>query len=204
MASKTLHLYAYGLQSPLNHPSCFESNFPSFGVISFRAKGHAKASIQYVFRLAFGYAQTDQGNLVDSAAWVEVKSGDVTSISGGPGQKRFGESAQALVHIPTLAHKNRAGANSSSGFVSGDGIAQRYEPTLVWTDVGSKSNITAQFTPTLTAYVTRDYKATEMIRGDVETAIWSCNLNELGDVTGWNFTEDAASGEFSIERANKV
>lgn len=43
-----------------------------------------------------------------------------------------------------------------------------------------------------------------MIRGDVETAIWSCNLNELGDVTGWNFTEDAASGEFSIERANKV
>ncbi|CUA77327.1 hypothetical protein RSOLAG22IIIB_06656 [Rhizoctonia solani] len=148
MATKTLNFYAYGLQKdttvmlmfePPNNHKLFKDQFPVvWKVITFRAKGHAKASIQYGARLAFGYAQTDQDNLVDSAAWVEVRV--------------------------------RAG-----------------------------SNVTAQFTPNLTAYVTRDYKATEMLRGEVETdAIWTRNLNELDDVTGWNFVEDDASGAFSI------
>jgi hypothetical protein len=44
-----------------------------------------------------------------------------------------------------------------------------------------------------------------MLRGEVETeAIWRCNLNELDDVTGWNFVEDDTSGEFRIERSIHV
>ncbi|CAE6476488.1 unnamed protein product [Rhizoctonia solani] len=216
MATKTLNFYAYGLQKdttvmlmfePPNSHKLFKDQFPVvWKVISFRAKGHAKASVQYVARLAFGYAQTDQDNLVDSAAWVEVQSGDITSISGGPGQKRFGENTKGNGSKLLVCKNNTDGrANLSIGFVKGESINQRYEPTLVWTGVGSKSNVTAQFTPNLTAYVTRDYKATEMLRGEVETdAIWTCNLNELDDVTGWNFIEDDANGGFSIEKANKV
>ena len=47
--------------------------------------------------------------------------------------------------------------------------------------------------------------APEMLRGEVETdAIWRCNLNELDDVTGWNFIEDEATGAFFIEPSNYV
>ncbi|KAB5592337.1 hypothetical protein CTheo_4218 [Ceratobasidium theobromae] len=182
----------------------FRDQFPVvWKVITFRAKGHAKAVVQYVPRLAFGYAQTDSDNLVDSAAWVEVKSGDISSISGGPGQKRFGDNAKGSgTKLLVCQNNTHSRANLSLGLVKGDGINQRYEPVLIWTGVGSKSNIATQFTPILTAYVTREYRATEMLRGEVETdAIWSCNLNELEDVTGWNFMEDETSGAFIIEQA---
>ncbi|KAF8597183.1 hypothetical protein BDV93DRAFT_527621 [Ceratobasidium sp. AG-I] len=215
MASKTLNIYALGLQKdttimlmfqPPNSGKLFRDQFPVvWKVITFRARGHAKASIQYNARLAFGYAQTDQDNLVDSAAWVEVRSGDISSLTG-EGGKRFGKNSQASgTKLLVCKNNTRGRANLSIGFVKGEGIDQRYEPTLVWQGVGAGSNISAQFTPTLTAYVTRDYKASQMLRGEVETdAIWECNLNELDDVTGWNFVENEESGAFSIERATLV
>lgn len=44
-----------------------------------------------------------------------------------------------------------------------------------------------------------------MLRGEVETdAIWSQNLNELDDVTGWNLIEDEESGQFAIVPASRV
>ncbi|KAF8597189.1 hypothetical protein BDV93DRAFT_513565 [Ceratobasidium sp. AG-I] len=44
-----------------------------------------------------------------------------------------------------------------------------------------------------------------MLRGEVETdAIWECNLNELDDVTGWNFVEDEESGAFTIQKATLI
>ncbi|KAG8700745.1 hypothetical protein FRC11_012699 [Ceratobasidium sp. 423] len=215
MASKTLNIYAYGLQKdtslmlmfePPNSSKLFKDQFPVvWKVITFRAKGHAKATVHYHQRLAFGYAQTDRDNLVDSAAWVEVVSGDISSISGDAGQKRFGENSKGNgTKLLVCKNNTDSRANLSIGFLNGEGVYQRYEPTLVWTGVGSKSNITAAFTPVLSAYVTRDYKATEMLRGEVETdAIWSCNLNLIDDVTGWHLFEDEASGAFSIEPAIK-
>ncbi|KAG9096234.1 hypothetical protein FS749_008865 [Ceratobasidium sp. UAMH 11750] len=214
MASKTLNFYTYGLQKdttvmlmfqPPSTSKLFRDQFPVvWKIINFRAGGHSKATVKYVARLAFGYAQTDDNNLVDSAAWVEVMSGDMSSITGAAGDKRFGPTTKRE-GTKLLVCKNNTDqrANLSIGFVKGDGIGQRYEPTLVWTGVGSKSNITAQFTPILTAYVTRDYKESQLLRGEVETdAIWSQNINEIDDVTGWNFLEDDSNGSFIIERAN--
>ncbi|CAE7180339.1 unnamed protein product [Rhizoctonia solani] len=39
----------------------------SSGIVTFRAGGHANATIQYIPRLAFGYARIDQNNLVNAA-----------------------------------------------------------------------------------------------------------------------------------------
>ncbi|KAF8600681.1 hypothetical protein BDV93DRAFT_525265 [Ceratobasidium sp. AG-I] len=216
MASKTLNIYSLGLQrdttvmlmfEPPSNSKLFRDQFPVvWKVITFRAKGHGKASINYVARLAFGYAQTDADNLVDASAWTEVKSGDITRISGGPGAKRFGENTKGDGSKLLVCKNNTQGrANLSIGFVKGEGIDQRYEPTLIWTGVGAGSNISAQFTPTLTAYITRDYKTSQMLRGEVETdAIWTQNLNELDDVTGWNLIEDEESGQFTIVPASRV
>ncbi|KAG8793425.1 hypothetical protein FRC12_002800 [Ceratobasidium sp. 428] len=183
MATKTLNFYSYNLQKdtsvvlmfqPPATDKLFKDQFPVvWKVITFRARGdYGKATVKYAARLAFGYAQTDADNLVDSGAWTEVRN-------------------------------NSSGRTDLSiGFVKGDGIDQRFEPTLVWTGVGAKSNITAQFTPVLRAYVTRDYQASQLLRGEVETdTIWEQNINELNDVTGWNFQEDNANGGFSITPA---
>ncbi|KEP45907.1 hypothetical protein V565_232000, partial [Rhizoctonia solani 123E] len=123
----------------------FKDQFPVvWKVINFRANGHAKASVQYGARLAFGYAQT---------------SGDISSISGGSDQKRFGDVTKSEgTKLLVCKNNTESRANVSIGFIRGDGIHQRYEPTLLWTGVGSGSNVTAQFNPILTAYVTRDYK----------------------------------------------
>ncbi|KAG8719080.1 hypothetical protein FRC08_003698 [Ceratobasidium sp. 394] len=216
MASKTLKFYSYDLMhdttvmllfNPPNSQKLFVDQYP---VVWSESRlditvvlGHGKATVKYVNRLGFGYAQTDADNLVDSAAWTEVKSGDMTSITGGANEKRFGKTIQREDTKLLVCKNNSSGrADLSIGFVKGDGINQRYEPTLVWTGVGAKSNITAKFTPVITAYVTRQYQASQLLRGAVETdAIWECNLNELNDVTGWNFIEDTASGSFSIEPA---
>jgi hypothetical protein len=97
-------------------------------VITFRAKGRAKASVHYVARLAFGYAQTvcPQNNSIFcylflnrikiisltqvhgsksrcrilvifplvTAHWLSWQSSDISSISGGPGQKRVGDTSE--------------------------------------------------------------------------------------------------------------
>ncbi|KAG8793413.1 hypothetical protein FRC12_002788 [Ceratobasidium sp. 428] len=85
------------------------------------------------------------------------------------------------------------------GFIKGDGANQMFEPTLVCTGVNADSRITAQFTPVLQAYVTRDYQVSELLRGEFETdKVWEQNVSELDDVTGWNFVEDDESGQFSI------
>ncbi|KAG8777030.1 hypothetical protein FRC12_000571 [Ceratobasidium sp. 428] len=134
--------------------------------------------------------------------------GEMTSITGGANEKRSGGITRREGTKLLVCKNNSSGrADLSIGFVKGDGIDQRFEPTLVWTGVGyvfvdispqvithlskafsAKLNITAQFTPVLRAYVTRDYQASQLLRGEVETdTIWEQNINELNDVTGWNF-----------------
>ncbi|KAG9085641.1 hypothetical protein FRC06_003525 [Ceratobasidium sp. 370] len=194
MASKTLNFYSYDLRhdttvmpmfKPPNSQKLFIDQYPVvWKVITFRARGHGKASVKYVNRLGFGYAQTDEDNLVGAAAWVEVRSGDVTRVIGGPNEKRFGDTTKRE-DTKLLVCKN----NSSS----------RADLSI------AGSNITAQFAPVITAFVTRQYQTSQLLRGAVETdAIWECNLNELDHVTGWNFVEDSASGAFTIERAGGV
>ncbi|ELU37148.1 hypothetical protein AG1IA_08822 [Rhizoctonia solani AG-1 IA] len=61
------------------------------------------------------------------------------------------------------------------------------------------ASITAQFKPKLSAYITREYQATEMLRGEVVTdEIWSQNLDELDNITGWYLMEDRDNGTFAI------
>ncbi|KAJ1300843.1 hypothetical protein OPQ81_002483 [Rhizoctonia solani] len=143
MATKTLNFYAYGLQKdttvmlmfePPNSHKLFKDQFPVRSLLS-APRDMPRLPSNTALASLFGYAQTDQDNLVDSAAWVE--SGDIGSISGGPGQKRFGENSKGNGSKLLVCKNNTDGrANLSIEFVKGDGIHQCFEPTLVWTGVG--------------------------------------------------------------------
>ncbi|CUA68018.1 hypothetical protein RSOLAG22IIIB_07697 [Rhizoctonia solani] len=234
MANKTLNIYAPHLQKettimlmfePPISDRLFKDQFPVvWKIATFRAGGHAKATIQYHERLAFGYAQIDQDNLVEPDAWVEVKNDDHGRISRGAGAKRFGDASERNdPKLLTCKNSSSDPANMSIGFVKGDGVYQQFQPVFVWTGVGAGSDVTTEFIPKLTAYVTRDYKGapikfilnmshlkvpsvvTEMVHSKVETdAIWTCNLHELDDVTSWNLIEDNTSGDISIRQESHM
>ncbi|KAG9081170.1 hypothetical protein FRC06_005755 [Ceratobasidium sp. 370] len=213
MATKTLNIYAYDLREdttimfmfePPSTSKLFHGEYPVvWKVVKLLAKGHYKATLRYTSRLAFGCVETDYGNIVDSSAWAEVKSGFTSDIS----EEYFGrlkESGRKWEKSQHLICKNstRRRANLSVGFVRGDGINQRYTPSLVWKGIGAGCHASIQFTPVLNAYVTQAYQASEMLPYETEVdPIWSCNLDELDDVTGWNFTEDNYTGAFFLEPA---
>ncbi|CEL53090.1 hypothetical protein RSOLAG1IB_11222 [Rhizoctonia solani AG-1 IB] len=132
-----------------------------------------------------------------------MKNGDVIGISGTTYQLDFNEKAKGDDSSHIVCKNNTGGPiNLSMGFAK---RSEEYEPILAWTRVGGGSNATAQFKPKLTAYVTRDYEVNKVLRGGVETdAIWSIDLDEIDDVTGWNFVQDDATGGFSIVPATSI
>ncbi|KAG9096238.1 hypothetical protein FS749_008869 [Ceratobasidium sp. UAMH 11750] len=213
MAVKVLNFYAYHLKKevvlmlmfePPNTSQLYVDQFPvAWKIIKFRPnkEGTSKATVHYDDRLAFGYSETEDNNIIDPSAWVDVEVGDVATITGDAGC--FGK----VVHRTNNDHiicKNRSGArvDISIGFVSGDRVNERFHAVHFWNDVGSGSNVSVEFTPIVKAYVTTDYQESEYLRGDVETeAIWSRNLDELDDETGWNFREDPETGIFTIRRS---
>ncbi|KAG8701179.1 hypothetical protein FRC09_005516 [Ceratobasidium sp. 395] len=160
----------------------------------------------------------DRDNLVASSSWTEIHSEDT---QGGANRGVVCENNSS----------DRADLASvdewAIGFIRGDGTDQKFEPTLVCTGVNADSKVTTQFTPVLQAYVTQDYQGiypplsplyvhsklaptpillvSQLLRGEFETEkIWEQNVNELDDVTGWNFDEDEASGQFSITPAARA
>ncbi|CEL56465.1 hypothetical protein RSOLAG1IB_11937 [Rhizoctonia solani AG-1 IB] len=74
----------------------------------------------------------------------------INSINDGASHNRFGENSKGR------GPKLLVSKNNTDGHVN---LSIASAPTLVWTSLGSKSNVTAQFTPDLTAHVTRDCKA---------------------------------------------
>jgi hypothetical protein len=64
------------------------------------------------------------------------------------------------------------------------------------------SNVTAQFTPVLRAYITSDYQETAIIRGAIDTpAIWTQDLGAISESTTWNLNRDSATGHYTIVQA---
>ncbi|QRW13266.1 hypothetical protein RhiLY_12265 [Ceratobasidium sp. AG-Ba] len=197
MASKTLSFYVTDLKQdatvmlifdpfsgsdsePFPFLDFYKVKFPVvWRVIKFRAGGRAKATVTYLPRLAFGHAQTNDDNVVTVAKWVELQSGDTAAATG----------------------KNRTTQSDGTRFIKVDADGEHFEPVLLCTGVRANSNVTTQFTPTLSAYVTRDYEKSQYLRGEVESeAIWVQNLNLLEEHTSWSFRDDEETGCFSIER----
>ncbi|KAG8712551.1 hypothetical protein FRC09_019737 [Ceratobasidium sp. 395] len=176
---------------PPNTGKLYKNQFPVvWKTFNLRAGGHGKAIVRYTNRLGSGYAQIDEDNAVASSAWTEIHSKET----------REGTS-------PIIVCENNSGdrADLVIGFIKGDEADQKFEPTLVCSGVNADSKITTQFTPVLQAYATRDYQESQLLRGEVETdIIWEQNISELDDVTGWNFYEDEASGQFSITPAARA
>jgi hypothetical protein len=60
-------------------------------------------------------------------------------------------------------------------------------------------NVTAEFTPTLTAYIVTDYTQNQILRAAIQSPpIWSQNLTALDTITTWTLSKDSATGDFHL------
>ncbi|KAG8841575.1 hypothetical protein FRB91_004887 [Serendipita sp. 411] len=67
------------------------------------------------------------------------------------------------------------------------------------------SNVTTQFTPVLSAYVTSQYQQTEILRGAIQTAeIWKEDLSPLKETTTLIFARNKVTGQYTLTIAGSV
>ncbi|KAG8708892.1 hypothetical protein FRC08_018659, partial [Ceratobasidium sp. 394] len=210
MATKTLNFYSYALAQyaypPPNSSELYRNIFPAvWKNLKFIGGGHAKVALNYSPRLGFGIGQIEDDKLVTSSVWTEIKSGQSTKVTGSEDDRRFapvtpGENADAEAVCENASHNP---INLTLGLIKGDGIDQRFESIFLWKALKPGSTASVEFKPILIAYVVKNYTGGEILLGGVEAdPIWTQNLNELDDVTGWNLLQDDATGNFAIEPAS--
>ncbi|QRW18674.1 hypothetical protein RhiXN_00080 [Rhizoctonia solani] len=196
LLDKQLHFYARGVQNdttvmlafePRQSSKLYEDYFPVvWKVFTFRKQGHPKKTVRYTPRVAFAYAQADHNSLVECAGWVEIRD-DINNGTSPMGRNNASGPGTMRAYCKNGSKRR---ADLSIGLLKGDRII----------------NIMSQYVyglVSISAYVTRDYKVNEMIHRKVEAdAIWTQNLDQIDDITGWNLTEDPITGKFSIERTS--
>ncbi|KAG1729036.1 hypothetical protein EDB19DRAFT_2042425 [Suillus lakei] len=169
-------------------------------VSTFGKSGPYQMRATYKSQLAFTKPQVESGNIVGAATAVEINVGQQTTLTKD-GQV-FSFSAPIAGSSGFLRATNDAGLKEdiAIGFMSPGQLLPT--PTLIFEGVGDDSNVTAQFTPILRAYVTSDYQETQILRGEIHSPmLWDEDLAALPETTTWNLTRDAASGRYSITRA---
>ncbi|KAG8930272.1 hypothetical protein FRC03_000698 [Tulasnella sp. 419] len=158
--------------------------------------------------MAFGFPQVNRDNYIEAESWQELKLGEAVTLIDSSMGKTFTPDATPMTgstsRLMTLKNRCRDRVDVGIGFVHGDGATQTYEPTLYWEGVGSNTNVSIQFTPQLKIYLTKDYQATDILRGDIETpSLFTRDLNTLAGVTAWNVVE-TSGGSFNILPASKL
>ncbi|KAG8768534.1 hypothetical protein FRC12_005506 [Ceratobasidium sp. 428] len=217
MLGKKLHFYSYGLEKettlilafkPPDTPEPDPNRVPiAWKIIKLipRVGVHSRATVHYIPRLAFGHGQSEDDGLVAPSIWMEVKSGDHTSIVGEDDEKHFTHvSHRENTKSVTCTNSSDNPTDLALGLVKNTGINTRFEPIFLWTSVMRGTNVGAQFTPILLAYAVREQDPNEFLRMAERVRpepVWSQNLDELDRVTGWNFMEDEGCGQFIIEPA---
>ncbi|KAG2140619.1 hypothetical protein DEU56DRAFT_286675 [Suillus clintonianus] len=180
-----------------NMDGIYRDYFPVvWRVTTFGAQGQFMVSAKYTNQLVFTKPQVQNLQIVGSAATVKIDYGQQTTLTQAGGGYCFGApEAGADDYIKAL---NNTGKNEAMaiGFANDDYMST---PTLYFGDIGNNSNITAQFTPKLRAYITTYYQEGEILRAEIQApVIWERDLADLDESTTWNLTMDANTGNYAI------
>ncbi|KAG0693666.1 hypothetical protein DFH29DRAFT_1084146 [Suillus ampliporus] len=142
----------------------------------------------YTHQLAFSKAQVVNGNIVDAATCVQIQPSEKTTLTEDNDVFQF--------------------SNPQKGV---DGYLQAWNKTGLTQDMAIRhsqyttrdgSNVTAEFTPILRAYITSDYQETAVLQGAIETpVIWEQNLGAPTENTTWNLKRDPSTGHYKITQA---
>ncbi|KAG1772539.1 hypothetical protein EV702DRAFT_1201396 [Suillus placidus] len=169
-------------------------------VSTFGKEGTYQMKATYRSQLAFTKPQVEDGNIVGAAAAVNVNVSQQTNLTQASSVFRFSAPVDGTAGY--LKATNDTGTNQ--GLAIGFQAVNESFPTpmLYFNEVRDESYVTAQFTPRLHAYVTSDYKETQILTGEIQSPLlWNEDLAALAETTTWNLTWDGNTGYYKITQA---
>ncbi|KAG0701096.1 hypothetical protein DFH29DRAFT_982833 [Suillus ampliporus] len=151
--------------------------------------------------LAFSKAQVVNGNIVDAATCVQIQPSEKTTLTEDNDVFQFSNPQKGVDGY--LQAWNKTGLTQ-------DMAIRRWVCRLPLSSLPGHSqyttrdgsNVTAEFTPILRAYITSDYQETAVLQGAIETpVIWEQNLGAPTENTTWNLKRDPSTGHYKITQA---
>ncbi|PPQ91853.1 hypothetical protein CVT25_000789 [Psilocybe cyanescens] len=176
-------------------------------VVSFSATGVTAATIDYTGNTGLFVPQTQSGHHVSAYGWQHCEVGQKCTL------KTDDQNQDYLTHavddisgiiqcVNETDHLAIVGLLTTLFQGLLHGLGSRIEPIFVWEGIVPDSTLSFPFTPVLKIYATSNYKAGELIRGDIPyPALFEADLNTLLPFTSWKLLYDPATGEIKIEAA---
>lgn len=177
----------------------YEDFFPVvWKAITFEKSGQCTARATYTSQLFFSKLQVVDGNIIDSETCVKINVGEKTSLTEVGGVCRFSLPLAGRAGVLRAVNNTGAIQDIAVGFMT-EGDCYMPTPALYFNDVGDNSHVTVKFTPILRAYITSDYRETDIIQSAMDTsAIWTEDLTALSEDTTFNLTRDSNTGHYML------
>ncbi|KAF9256997.1 hypothetical protein L218DRAFT_1006665 [Marasmius fiardii PR-910] len=154
--------------------------------------------VNYSARLGFSVAEVDSGNIIDPQLPVEVKLGEMTTLTDNP--RDWSKPSKISGTLIKATNKTEMFQDIVVGTVTSDrhGFID-VAPTFLF-KVGAGNTVEANFHPKLMMYANAGYQENALMEAD-ETSplLWEQNLAELPKTSTWIFTEEA-QGKYKITR----
>ncbi|KAI0360515.1 hypothetical protein OH77DRAFT_1516998 [Trametes cingulata] len=187
-------------------PDLFVKQFPvAWKVTTLSATGGSTLDATFTSQLGFCMPQIGGNSKIVSASnYMAINVGQITTLNlntaVNPPVYHF------TAPVPSPASKAIQAVNNAGhpvaialGFINDMGTNdETMNPVLTWKNVGQGMTVTGEFTPVLRAYVTLNYQASEILKGELRNTkpIWEANLASLGPKTKIRIVKDA-DGAFS-------
>jgi len=184
----------------------YKDYFPVVWKLStFPTAGDYALTATYKNQLVFVNPQVENDKIISASTWVDINLGQQTELTENPGSdsgtKSFTTPTASSVGNKYFKAINQVPTPQTIG-VGFDNGGTPPPTVLVFNDIGYTYNVTAEFTPTLTAYISEDYQENSVLRGAIQTPIiWRQNLAALPQTSSWQFGRDPVSGQYSITAA---
>ncbi|PPQ73472.1 hypothetical protein CVT26_010171 [Gymnopilus dilepis] len=186
--------------TPLKNGRIYVDYYPvAWRVATFPAQGMYAMTVSYQNQLAFIKPQVSGDIVVSVSTWVPIDVAQTTDLQTLP---ETGYAFTPPRNLPAGSRVIQAVNKTKSIQAIGIGFdnGKSFPPptTLLFEGVGADSSVTAEFTPSLAAYVVSDYKQNEVLRGAIQSpVIWKQDIALLGQDSSFALTRDA-SGRYTL------
>ncbi|KAG8854917.1 hypothetical protein FRB91_002977 [Serendipita sp. 411] len=166
---------------------------------TFAAEKPGAMIVTYKNQLAYTRPQVLNGNIVSCSTWQNINVGQKTTLNKNSNGVYSFDGVSAGQDGYLIAANNCGDIQEMSiGFETTPGMPP--SQVLYFDNIGQGSNVTTQFTPLLSAYVTSQYQQTEILRGEIQTPnIWTQDLAKLKETTTLIFSRNKATGQYSLK-----
>lgn len=179
-------------------PGMYENYFPvAWRVATFGAKDVHSLVVIYKHQFALTKPQVQHERIIDAATAVEINVDQTTTLTKDGNVFHFSTPVSGIPGALRVVNNTGETQDIAVGFLSpGEWIPK---PALFFSKFESGSEITAQFTPKLRAYITSAYDEAAILRAAIHTSpIWECDLTALDQSTTWKITWDPINDCYAI------